>query len=68
MDLEPILSQNNQALDTREAELRGRLEMLKEELLKIQAKKEHNKDLLDYMRQQQQNVPNNPQTIPDSEK
>ena len=67
MDLEQILQQNTQALDAKEAEIRGRLEMLKDYLLTIQAKKEHNKDLLTYMRQQKQNATNNSSTIPDSE-
>jgi len=68
MDIQQVLTQHNQSLETKEAEIRGRLEILKEELLKLQAKREHNNDLIAYVKQQEtQNGEDNSSTISGSE-
>lgn len=61
MEMTQVLEQNSRALKQRKAAIRGEIELLKEELIEVDAKLQHNNELLAYMRDQQ-NVAQNSDT------
>lgn len=63
MNLEEILNTNNTQLKQNELIIRGQIESLKEELIKVRAKIAHNTDLLEILTR----VQNTDTAVPDIE-